>query len=207
MSNSNLITYSKISPNKNSPRNHAIDTLTIHCAAMDVNALTLATLFLDPKRGASANYVIGKNGGIILCVDEGDRSWCSSNPENDHRAITIEVASDSVEPYGVSCLAWESLIDLAFDVCQRNSITKLVWLGDDPENVNYERKPGEALMTLHKWFSKKACPGPFLISRMPEIARLVNERLSKDKITTYQKAVDILLDAQKQVVEMLSTQK
>ena len=71
MSNSNLITYSKISPNKNSPRNHAIDTLTIHCAAMDVNALTLATLFLDPERGASANYVIGKTVELFFAWTKG----------------------------------------------------------------------------------------------------------------------------------------
>ena len=30
MSNSSLVSYTKISPNKTSPRNHVIDTITIH---------------------------------------------------------------------------------------------------------------------------------------------------------------------------------
>lgn len=31
MSNSPLVTYTRITKNKTSPRNHAIDTITIHC--------------------------------------------------------------------------------------------------------------------------------------------------------------------------------
>ena len=38
MSNSSLVTYTKISPNRTSPRNHKIDTIRIHCFVGHVTA-------------------------------------------------------------------------------------------------------------------------------------------------------------------------
>ena len=94
MSNSPLATYTRITKNKTSPRNHAIDTITIHCIVGQWTAKQGCDYFATTDRQCSANYVVGKDGSIGLSVDEKDRSWCSSNGTNDNRAITIEVASD-----------------------------------------------------------------------------------------------------------------
>ena len=102
MSNSNLVSYTKISPNKSSPRNHAIDTITIHCVVGQCSVETLGNIFAPTSREASSNYGIGNDGRIGMYVEEKDRSWCSSNAANDNRAITIEVASDTKHPYSVN---------------------------------------------------------------------------------------------------------
>ena len=98
MSNSPLVTYSRISPNRTSPRNHKIDTITIHCIVGQWTAKQGCDYFATTGRECSANYVVGKDGSIGLSVEEKDRSWCSSSRSNDHRAITIEVASDGPGP-------------------------------------------------------------------------------------------------------------
>ena len=92
--NSPLATYKKISPNKTSPRNRSIDTITIHCMAGNLSVESCGDLFSKSSRQASSNYGIGSDGRIALYVEEKDRSWCSSNKTNDHRAVTIEVAND-----------------------------------------------------------------------------------------------------------------
>ncbi len=83
MSNSALASYTKLSPNKNSPRNHTIDTITIHCTAGSKNntAKQIADQFSTVDRGASCNYAVGGDGSIALVVDEKDRSWCTSSGE------------------------------------------------------------------------------------------------------------------------------
>ena len=102
MSNSPLVSYTRISPNKNSPRNHAIDTITIHCVVGQCSVETLGNIFTPTSRQASSNYGIGFDGKIGMYVEEKDRSWCSSSASNDNRAITIEVASDTKHPYAVN---------------------------------------------------------------------------------------------------------
>ena len=94
MSNSPLVVYTKISPNSNNPRNHKIDKITIHHMAGNLSIESCGAGFADPKRQASSNYAIGSDGRIGMYVEEANRSWCSSSRENDHRAITIEVAND-----------------------------------------------------------------------------------------------------------------
>ena len=124
MSNSPFATYTRITKNKTSPRNHAIDTITIHCIVGQWTAKQGCDYFATTDRQCSANYVVGKDG---LSVDEKDRSWCSSNGTNDNRAITIEVASDTTHPYAVTAKAYAALLDLVTDICKRNGIKKLVW--------------------------------------------------------------------------------
>lgn len=179
MENSMLADYVKISPNKTSPRNHKIDTITIHCVVGQLSAEGIASCFSSPSRKASCNYGIGYDGKIALIVDEGDRSWCSSNKENDHRAITIEVASDKVHPYKVTDEAYDALIDLLVDICERNGIKKLLWRGDKTLVGQVDKQN----MTVHRWFKNKACPGDYLYNKHAEIAEEVNRRLSKDKFT------------------------
>lgn len=178
MSNSSLVNYIKISPNRTSPRNHKIDTITIHCAVGQFTAKELLNLkhFVNynAKSGASCNYAVGRDGSIGMGVEEKDRSWCSSNRENDHRAITIEVASDMRPPYTVTDKAYDALIDLLVDICERNGIKELKWKAD----ASLVGQPQQQNMTVHKWFANKDCPGDYLYSRHGQIAKEVNVRLN-----------------------------
>lgn len=171
MSNSTLICYSRISPNRTSPRNHKIDTITIHCMAGQLSVETCGSVFAPTSRQASSNYGIGPDGRIGMYVEERDRSWCSSNARNDNRAITIEVASDPGHPYKCTDAAFEALIRLCADVCWRNGIQRLVWSTDKTTRVNHLNGCN---MTVHRDYSAKSCPGEYLYSRMGEIANRVN---------------------------------
>ena len=174
MSNSPFVNYTRLSPNCNSPRNHKIDTITIHCVVGQVTVERLGEIFANKNRQASSNYGIGYDGRIGLYVNEGDRSWCSSSASNDHRAITIEVASDTYHPYKVTDEAFESLILLVADICKRNGIEKLVWSENKSDRINHRNGCN---MTVHRDFVNKACPGDYLYSRHGEIASRVNQKL------------------------------
>ena len=173
-SNSKLIEYTRISPNRTSPRNHKIDTITIHCMAGQLTVETCGNVFAKSSAKASANYGVGSDGRIALYVEEKDRSWCSSNSANDNRAVTIEVASDSYSPYAVSDKAYEALIKLVADICKRNDIQKLVWSTDKADRIGHKNGCN---MTVHRDFANKACPGDYLYDRMGDIADRVNEIL------------------------------
>lgn len=175
MGNSPLVSYTKISPNRTSPRNHAIDTITIHCVVGQLSAETICGCFDSPSVKASCNYGIGTDGRIALCVEEKDRSWCSSNKANDHRAITIECASDKTHPYAINDHVYASLVALCTDICQRNGIPELRWQADK----SLIGQPDKQNMTVHRWFANKACPGDYIYSRLGQIADEVNARLGK----------------------------
>lgn len=172
MSNSPLISYTKISPFKNSPRNHMIDTITIHCYVGQASVESAGAWF--QKSNSSCNYMIGADGRIALIVDEGDRSWCSSSKENDNRAVTIECACDKTAPYAVNEKVYASLITLCADICRRNGIKALLWKGDKSLIGKVEQQN----MTVHRWFKAKDCPGEYLYSRHGEIAAEVNNLLN-----------------------------
>lgn len=169
MSNSKLVNYTKISPNSNNPRNHAIDKITIHHMAGNLSIETCGNAFASTSRQASSNYGIGSDGRIGMYVEEKNRSWCSSSRDNDHRAITIEVANDgdASTNWHVSDKALESLINLCVDICQRNGIKSLNYTGDKNGNL-----------TRHNMFYATTCPGPYLQSKFPYIAEEVNKRLN-----------------------------
>ena len=194
MSNSSLVTYTRLSPNCNKPRNHAIDTITIHCTAGQGTAQTILSLpsftKYDPVTGYSCNYAVGEDGSIGLCVEESNRSWCSSNRDNDHRAITIEVSSDSYSPYKVTEKALAALIDLLTDICKRNGIKRLVWSTNKADRVNHRNGCN---MTVHRDFAAKACPGDYLYALHGDIAEAVNKRL-EGKPMTKDEAKQVLKD-------------
>ena len=192
MSNSSLVTYTKISPNKNSPRNHAIDTITIHCIVGQWTAKQGCDYFAQSNVGCAPNYVVGKDGSIGLSVEEKDRAWCTgykdkkgntirvngiSGSDNDHSAITIEVASDTKHPYAVTEKAYNALIDLLVDICKRNGIKELKW----EANKSLVGQVDKQNMTVHRWFAPKSCPGDYLYERHGQIAGAVNERLQEKK--------------------------
>lgn len=174
MSNSPLVDYTRISPNKNSPRNHKIDTITIHCVVGQCTVETLGNIFAPTSRQASSNYGVGTDGKIGMYVEEKDRSWCSSNAANDNRAVTIEVASDTKHPYAVNDRAFAALLDLVTDICKRNGIKKLVWSTKKADRVNHKNGCN---MTVHRDYANKSCPGDYLYNQHGEIAAEVNRRL------------------------------
>ena len=174
MSNSPLVDYTRISPNKNSPRNHKIDTITIHCVVGQCTVETLGNIFTPTSRQASSNYGVGTDGKIGMYVEEKDCSWCSSNAANDNRAVTIEVASDTKHPYAVNDRAFAALLDLVTDICKRNGIKKLVWSTKKADRVNHKNGCN---MTVHRDYANKFCPGDYLYNRHGEIAAEVNRRL------------------------------
>lgn len=176
MGNSQLVVHTHISPNRTSPRTSTIDTITIHCMAGNLTVETCGNLFSRESVEASSNYGIGSDGRIAMYVEECDRSWASSSRANDHRAVTIEVANDGGAPdWHVSDAALESLIKLCADICQRNNIKKLLWVGEKEliGQINLQN------MTVHRWFAAKACPGDYLYKLHPYIAEQINALIEK----------------------------
>ena len=100
--NSPLVTYTQLSPNHSGPRTHAIDRITPHCVVGQCSVEVLGDIFAPESRQASSNYGIGTDGRIAMYVEEKNRSWCSSSNANDQRAVTIECASDTTEPYAMN---------------------------------------------------------------------------------------------------------
>lgn len=175
MSNSSLVIYTQISPNRSSPRNHVIDTIAIHCMAGHLSLRACGDLFAKSSTGASSNYGINDDGEVGLFVDERDRSWCTSSRDVDNRAVTIEVASDANGACKVTDAALASTIKLCADICKRNNIKKLVWSWDKNDRVNHLKGCN---MEVHRDHDSKACPGDYLYDRMGYIASEVNKILT-----------------------------
>lgn len=175
--NSSLVKYTGLSPNHSGQRTHSIDRITPHCVVGQLTAEGICACF-PAGREASCNYGIGKDGKIALCVEEKNRSWCSSSSENDQRAITIECASDSTAPYAFNTAVYNALIELCVDICKRNGKNTLLWLGDKTKTLNYSPKSNEMVLSVHRWFANKSCPGDWLYNRMGDLAETVTERLS-----------------------------
>ena len=177
MSNSDLVCYTKLSPNNSGKRTHSIDRITPHCVVGQCSVETLGNIFAPTSRQASSNYGIGADGKVGMYVDEENRSWCSSSSANDQRAVTIEVASDSTAPYAFEDAAYNKLIDLCEDICCRNGKKKLLWIEDKDTALNYNPESDEMLLTVHRWFANKSCPGDWMFARMGNLANEVTRRL------------------------------
>lgn len=180
MNNSPLVSYTKISPNKTSPRKHKIDTITIHCVVGQCSVETLGNVFAPASKKVSSNYGIGSDGRIGMYVEEKDRSWCSSNSANDNRAITIECASDTKPPYAINDKVYKSLIKLCADICKRNGIKELKWKADKSLIGQVDKQN----MTVHRWFANKSCPGDYIYNRLGKIAKEVNAIIGSSASTT-----------------------
>lgn len=175
--NSSLVSYTKLSPNHSGQRTHSIDRITPHCVVGQLSAESICGCFTSPSRQASCNYGIGTDGRISLCVEEKNRSWCSSSNANDQRAITIECASDMSEPYAMNDKVYVSLISLCTDICKRNGKKRLLWLGDKDKTLSYAPKSDEMVITVHRWFANKSCPGNWLYTRLGDLAAKVTANL------------------------------
>lgn len=178
MSNSSLVNVTSLSPNHSGKRTHAIDRITPHCFVGQVTVERGLEAFKPISKRASCNYVIAYDGKVGLCVDEANRSWCSSNNTNDQRAITIEVASDSTAPYAFKDAAYNKLIDLCADICKRNGKNVLLWIDNKDKALAYKPKSNEMVLTVHRWFANKSCPGDWMHARMGDLANKVTAKLS-----------------------------
>lgn len=180
--NSKLATLTIISPNKSSRtvdgKTYGIDTITIHCMAAPWTSKRCGEYFASRDTEASSNYGVGVAGDIALYVPEEYRSWASSDRINDARAITIEVACEYKHPYKVTDAALNSLINLLVDVCQRNGIKSLVWSDSKADRMAHRNGCN---MTVHRDFANKACPGDYLMSKMPYIASETNKLIKPTK--------------------------
>ncbi len=175
--NSKLVAYTKLSPNHSGARTHSIDRITPHCVVGQCTAEGLGDWFAKSSTKASSNYGIDRDGRVGMYVEEKNRSWCSSSSANDQRAVTIECASDTSEPYAFRDVVYQKLITLCVDICRRNGKNKLIWFGDKDKTLNYSPKSGEMILTVHRWFANKSCPGNWMYARMGDLAAKVTAQL------------------------------
>lgn len=175
--NSPMVAYTKLSPNHSGQRKHSIDRITPHCVVGQCSVETLGNIFYSTSRQASCQYGIGADGRVGMYVEEKNRSWCTSSNENDQRAITIECASDTTHPYAFKDIVYQTLIKLCVDICKRNGKNKLLWLGDKNKTLAYEPKDGEMVLTVHRWYANKSCPGDWMYARMGDLAAKVTAQL------------------------------
>lgn len=178
MSNSPLVSYTQISPNRTSPRNKPVDRITPHCVVGQCSVETLGAIFAPASKEASSNYGIGYDGRVGMYCEEKDRSWCTSSSANDNRAITIECASDATAPYAFRDAVYESLINLCVDICKRYGKKKLLWLGNKDKTLVYTPAADEMILTAHRWFANKGCPGDWLYQREADLAAKVTVKLT-----------------------------
>ncbi|MGG6831977.1 UNVERIFIED_CONTAM: N-acetylmuramoyl-L-alanine amidase [Streptococcus canis] len=168
MSNSSLVNMTMLSPNHSGHRNQAITKIAIHHTAGAISAATIGQIFKPTSRQASCNYGIGNDNKIVLCVDEANRSWCTSSSWCDNRAVTIEVAnSTNGGNWPVSDSTLATLIDLVTDICRRNGIRNCTYTGGK-----------DGVLQKHEWYANTNCPGPYLGSKFSYIASEVNKRLA-----------------------------
>jgi len=192
-----MVSYTRLSPNHSGQRTHSIDRITPHCVVGQLSAESICGCFTSPSRQASCNYGIGTDGKVSLCVEEKNRSWCSSSNANDQRAVTIECASDKTEPYAMNSKVYDSLIKLCTDICRRNGKKKLLWLGDRNKTLNYTPKSDEMVLTVHRWFANKSCPGDWLYARLGDLAAKVTAALSTGTGASADKAASQLYRVRK----------
>ena len=175
--NSPLVVHTRLSPNHSGLRTHSIDRITPHCVVGQCSVETLGNIFAPTSVKASCNYGIGYDGKVGMYVEEKNRSWCTSSNANDQRAVTIECASDKDEPYAFRDVVYQKLITLCVDICKRNGKTKLLWLGEKDKSLNYSPAPDEMVLTVHRWFANKSCPGNWMYARMGDLAAKVTAQL------------------------------
>lgn len=190
---SELTAFEKASPHRSVRKSQTIDHVAIHCVVGQCTAEALGAHFAIEGTGASSNYGVDKDGRVGCYVDESMRAWTTggydatgnairvngiSGSDVDHRAITIEVASDAFAPYAITDEAYEGLIKLLVDICKRYpSIGRLRWAGDK----SLVGKPDKQNIAVHRWFAYKSCPGDYIYERLGKIAAEVNRRLDAEE--------------------------
>jgi len=178
MSNSPLVAYTALSPNHHAGRKGlAVDTITPHYMGGNCTVETCGDIFAPTSRQASSNYGIGSDGRVALYVDESDGAWTSGTWRNDCRAITIEVAN--LGDSSITRAAWDSLVALCVDICQRLGFKGLQFTGSADHAAQAR---GFMLLTMHKWFQPTDCPGSYLSAQLARLAQEVNAALDAGEV-------------------------
>jgi peptidoglycan hydrolase-like protein with peptidoglycan-binding domain len=189
---SSLVDIVQITTNSNPRGNNRIERITPHCIVGQMAAKTCANLkHFKPGGCASANYIIGKDGELLLNVPEERRAWTSGGEKkingrtgamNDYKAITFECASDATAPYAFKPVVYEKLIEVCVDICKRHGRKRLTWIATPQEAEAYKVAADEMILTWHRWYAYKSCPGDWMYSRGQDLARQVNARLGGAEI-------------------------
>ena len=152
-------------------RKYPITKITIHHMAGKLSGDTCYSI-LEGKH-YSCDYMVDKDAKVYRCLDDTYASICSSNSDNDHRAITIETANcQNGDPWPISDEVYDRLIQLVVELCKCYDIKQLEFTGDKTGNL-----------TMHKMFAATACPGPYLESLFPIIASEVNSKLAVNPLS------------------------
>lgn len=175
--NSPLVSFTKNSPNNSGTRTKKIDRITPHCVVGQLSVETMGSMFAKSSYQASSNYGIGSDARVGMYVPESKRSWCSSSSANDQRAVTIECASDKTAPYAFKAAVYNKLVDLCIDICKRNGKKSLLWFGSKEKTLSYTPASDEMVLTVHRWFANKSCPGDWMYARMGDLAQKVTKAL------------------------------
>lgn len=182
--NSPLVEYTRISPNRNEGRwdwtdpnnpkpGATISKIVIHHWAGKGTLEQFGELVANPARGMSANYAIDKDARVGMFCEEKDRSWCSNSRLYDNFAVTIEVSDDMIgQPWRISDKVMAKLIQLCADICKRNGIPKLVFTGDLTGSLIF-----------HYQLANTSCPETYIRSKTQYICDEVNKILNPPKPT------------------------
>ena len=190
----NLMLYT----NNYTKRTKKIRIITPHCTAGSVDGLRQAEIFCQPTRKASANYIIGRSGELVCNVDETKRAWTTSSAWNDHMAITIECSSKAKDPYQFDANVYDVLIELCVDICKRYGYKALVYPGSKENLTKMLENPAfddQCLLSLHRWFAAKACPGQWFVDKLPDFVNRVNEELGEESGQTEKKLYRVQVGA------------
>jgi hypothetical protein len=77
---------------------------------------------------------------------------------------------------------YQSLINLCIDICKRNGKTKLLWLADKQKTLAYQPAADEMVLSCHRWFAAKSCPGDWLYERLGDLAEKVTKALGGSSV-------------------------
>ncbi len=189
---SGLTKVVKLTDNCTKPRNAKISRITPHCIAGKMTAEAALTFFKN-STNSSANYVIGHGGKIGLSVRETDRAWTTSSGKNDNKAITVEISNSAGAPnWPMSEEAVDAFVALTVDICEYYGFKKVVYyekpmtiaIGEEATEkwITSLDVPKDALLvTLHRWYKNKACPGKWFVKRLPEVVSRINKEIKSTK--------------------------
>lgn len=161
-----------------------------HCMVGQLTAYGCSQIkAFKPGGGASAHYLIGKDGEIALNCLETYRAWTTGGDKKvngitgkmvDFDAITVECASDIARPQAFNGNVYASLLNLCEDVARRYDKHRVIWLADPVKSLNREYNPDELIILVHRWFATKECPGNWLYERLGDFAAEVTARLNSN---------------------------
>lgn len=97
-----------------------------------------------------------------------------------------------------------SLIKLCIDICERYDKDTLLWFDDKNKSLNYIPKKNEMVITVHRWFANKSCPGDWLYERLGYVAESVTKALQKPIISQPEEKKEEETVTQEQFNEMMN---